>query len=475
MRARARASHQHALVIGGSVAGLLAARALSTRFARVTIVERDAMPASSAPRRGVPQGRHVHGLLAGGERILSRWFPDLIAALVNAGATRVDLADDVRWHHFGSWQQRFASGVDGYLMSRPLLELLLAERVRALPGVAVLDRCTVERLVASADRQRVTGVDVHRSVEGRIEHLETDFVVDATGYGSPMASCLQSLGYPAAAESRVAIDVAYASRIFRRPDGAADWRALFVIPRAPRRRGAFVAPIEGDRWLVTLFGLLGDRPPGDDAGWWRFAADLAVPDVHQVLRGAQALGPATVHRMPSAVRRHYERLVHFPDGLAVIGDAACTFNPIYGQGMAVAALGAQALEACLAEGGARAGDLRGVGLSFQRRLARILDAHWDLATLEDLRYPEMAALRSRGTRWRQWYTARLHEAAAHDPELRGRVLRTMNLLDPPAALAHPAVAARVAAAAWRRQVVARLPSARHTSDGLAEPGPMVQP
>lgn len=434
-------THGHALVIGGSLAGLLAARVLSDHFRKVTLLERDHLSQDDEPRKGVPQGRHVHVVLRKGQQILDRLFPDLLPALHDAGAIEADMGDEFRWHHFGVWKQRFRSGIPILFVYRPSFEHQVARRVAALPNVEVIDECAVENLLADdqGDR-RVTGVTLRRRGSESAESLTADLVVDASGRGSQTPRWLESIGFPTPDESVIGINVGYSSRIYRRPHPLPDWQALFVVPRPPGKRAAAIFPIEGDRWLVTLAGWMADYPPVDEEGYLEFARSLAVPDVHRALQGAEPLTPIVAHKLPSNLRRHYEKLARFPESFIVLGDALCSFNPVYGQGMSVSAMDVAALEGCLREQGR---DLKGFSRRFQKRVAKVIDVPWQLATGEDLRFPEATGPRPFGTSFIQWYVGKVHEAAGRDREVAQCFYRVLHLLDKPPLLFRPDVVLRV--------------------------------
>jgi 2-polyprenyl-6-methoxyphenol hydroxylase-like FAD-dependent oxidoreductase len=430
-------ARHHAIVIGGSLTGLLAARVLADHFDSVTLVERDAVTTEPNPRKGVPQGHHVHGLLAKGQQILSQLFPDLVSALLAGGAVPGDMGRDFRWHHFGVWKVRFDSGIDGMLFTRPYLEYQIAERVRARPNVRILE-AAVDGLAFDSDRKRVTGVRIRPQVIGS-SVLTADLTIDASGRGSHTPHWLEALGYGKPAESSVKVNVMYASRLYRPGPERTDWKGLLISPRAPDKRFAAVFAVEGNRWLVTLGGCHGVCPPTDEAGYLEFARTLPVPDVYRAIATAEPLTPIATHNYPTNIRRHYDRVKPFPERFLVMGDAFCSFNPIYAQGMTVSAREAMALDQVLQE----RTDLDGLPVRFHGKVVDIIDSAWGPTTAEDFRHKEAVGERPLGMAFLHWYTGRLHERCAHDTSLALAFYRVMHMIDPPAALFRPSVIARV--------------------------------
>lgn len=433
-------TREHAIVIGGGVAGLLAARVLADHFAKVTLIERDRAIGREA-RKGVPQGHHVHGLLAKGQEILAQLFPDLIPALIAGGAVQADMGLDFRWHHHGVWKTRFDSGISVSLFTRPYLEWQIAERVAALPNVHVVS-AAVDQLAAAADRNHVIGVRL-RPQSGGDAVVLADLIVDATGRGSQMPQWLEAIGYRRPAESTVSVNVSYASRLYRAPAGHRDWKALLISPHAPFKRSAGVFCVEGGRYLVSLAGLHGERPPTDEAGYLDYARSLEVPEVYRTIADAEPLTSIATHRFPTNLRRHYERLQDFPERVLVIGDAFCSFNPIYGQGMTVSALDAMALADMLSEQANRSDDIAGLPGRFHNTISKIVDTPWRLSTGEDFRHAEAIGRRPRGTALLHRYTGQLHRKSACDAALALSFYRVMHMIDPPMALFRPSVVARV--------------------------------
>jgi 2-polyprenyl-6-methoxyphenol hydroxylase-like FAD-dependent oxidoreductase len=260
------------------------------------------------------------------------------------GGQRVDTAGDARWHYFGGWKARFTSGVEMVSQSRAFFEWKLRERLAQRANVSVL--CGDVSGVAADATRRVHGARVRLRDPDTAEPelIAADLVVDASGRGSRMPQWLADLGFERPPESEVGVDVGYATRFYRRTDTPRDWKALLVHPKVTDTRCGVLLPVEGGRWMLTLVGWYGDHPPGDEAGFLDFAASLAAHEIHDAVKDAEAVSPIALHKFPSNRRRHYER-VTVPDGVAVLGDAACSFNPVYAQGMATGALGAQALDA----------------------------------------------------------------------------------------------------------------------------------
>jgi 2-polyprenyl-6-methoxyphenol hydroxylase-like FAD-dependent oxidoreductase len=432
---------QHAVVIGASMGGLLAARVLADSHAQVTVVERDAFPPPGEPRKGVPQGRHAHGLLAKGREILEELFPGLTQELLDQGALRGDVTWDVRWGLDGGMHRRVRSGMEGLLVSRPLLEAQVRARLLALPNVRALEGVHVSGLVTSADRAHVTGVRMRRqgSDDGE-ETLTADLVVDAGGRGSRTPGWLEALGYQPPEEEQVKIGIGYASRFYRRsPEDFGGALGFFAAPApdAPYKRGGVALAQEGDRWLVTLAGYLGDHATPDEEGFLAYAKSFWTPAIYDVIKKAEPLGEIATYKYQANQRRHYERLGRFPGGLLVFGDAICSFNPIYGQGMTVAALETVALRECLAEG------IAGLPQRFFQRASKMVDVPWSIAVGGDLRVREVEGPRPPMVRFINWYVGKLQVAARHDPAVVLAFQKVNNLMAPPPSILAPQIAARV--------------------------------
>ncbi|WP_127502275.1 FAD-dependent oxidoreductase [Actinoplanes solisilvae] len=422
------------IVIGASVTGVLAAAALRNSYATVRVVDRDTIPSLAASRRNVPQANHAHGLLAGGLLAMEDLLPGITKELIAAGALTADLQNDLHWYLNG---QRLAparepSGIDGLAVSRVLLEHLIRVHVGGIDGISVVDRQAVSGLITH-DR-RVVGVSVV-SPEGAETRLEgADLVIDATGRGSRSGAWLQSMGCPPVETERLDVGIAYVSQRFRRESRFLNGRIGTLCAAYPGHLyGGFVTAEEDDRFIVSLTGRFGTTPPTDRAGMIAWAQRLATDDIAEIIRDAQPLGSPTLTRFPYSVRRHYEDLPGFPSGYAVLGDALCSFNPVYAQGMSVAALQAQLL-----------GNLVAAGLpnDIQAGAAALTDVAWEIATGPD---KTMITKRSRSAQ-NDEPTDQLLAAAVRDPALATAFLRVTNLIDPPESLGDPELTRRVVAA-----------------------------
>jgi 2-polyprenyl-6-methoxyphenol hydroxylase-like FAD-dependent oxidoreductase len=448
-----------ALVIGGSIAGLLAARVLADHFEQVTIIERDRFPGEPGPRKGIPQARHVHALLTRGHAILEQLFPGIDAQLAAAGAPRVDWGADVAWFGRQGWGVRFQSGIASRACSRDLLEWLVRSRLAANPRVRFRQGSEVVGLLASPDQTVVTGVQVRdRDRSGgkseQEEALLASLVVDASGRSSRAPQWLEALGRTLPAETIINAYLGYASRWYRiPPNSSVDWKVLIVRAEPPdRTRGGVIFQVDAERWVVTLSGVGRDYPPTDEPGFLEFARSLPTPELYEAITAAEPLTPVYGYQRNENRLRHFERMADWPDGFVALGDAVCAFNPVYGQGMSVAALGAQTLDACLHS---RPPGVAGLAKRFQVQLARVNQTPWLLATGVDFRWPATEANRpGRSSRAIQWYVDQVVSLAILDPGALQAFINVTHLLKPPATFFHPRIAVKVLAHALKIRAVA---------------------
>lgn len=364
------------MVIGGSIAGLLAAHSLAAHFERVTILERDALPHQAALRAGTPQARHVHTLLPDALGLLEQLMPGFIDDLIAGGAWRVDALHEMSVFSGNAWHPPTPSAADrgvALAFSRPFAEAILRQRVAALPNVVVLTGLEVMGLITDVDQSAVAAVQVRRraSMSEGPEDLPADLVVDASGRASQAPRWLTRLGLTPPAETTYPTRIGYATRLYRRPTHwSADWKVLHVRPQPQlNTRGGLIVPIEGDRWLVTLIGADGDFPPTDVEGFEAFARELPTSRIHEALQHAEPLADPAGFQVNATRFRHYADLERQLNNFIVSGDAVLTLNPIFGFGMMAAALGARVLDDCLRDVRAGRLDRRELAHRFQVDLA----------------------------------------------------------------------------------------------------------
>jgi 2-polyprenyl-6-methoxyphenol hydroxylase-like FAD-dependent oxidoreductase len=317
--------------------------------------------------------------------------------------------------------------------TRPLLEDAIRRRVAEDTRITIRCEAASDLLF---DGPRVSGV---RTSAGDVA---ADLVVDASGRGSQLPAWLEAHGHAPPPVSEVAIDLGYATRLYRMPPpNGRDWHVMAVYPKPPdTRKVAVIFPVEGDRWIVTAGGSVGDHPAGDDAGFMAFLDALDRPDLARAVRDAEPLDEIVTMRFPHERRCHYERMRGRPANLVVIGDSLCSFNPLFGQGVSVAALEAIALDRALATH-----DLARVPDAYFAAARRIVDDPWMLATLTDFIYPAVRGRRPPGAWAMQWYLRRvLALTGAHEGVYR-RFLDVVHMTAPVRALFHPTVVGAVLA------------------------------
>lgn len=444
----------HAVVIGGSIAGMLTARVLADHYEQVTVLDRDALPDNPEHRKGVPQSQHAHGLLARGQIIIEKFFPGILGEIREAGA-RTDgslviispagklpnpVMPDPKPDQSGN------KGPKGVYASRLFLEWHIRQRLKMLENVKIQSLVEVVNLLATADQTSVTGVEVeNRHSELGRDSITADLVVDASGRQSKILEWLDDLGYDTPPEENINSGLGYVSRFYRKPENfPTDWAGIIVNGRPPDNpRAGLILPIEDDQWHVSIGGFAGHHPPNDEAGFMQWARDLPDPSLYEAIRIAEPLTPIRGYRTTINTLRHFEKLKRWPKNLVVTGDAVCGFNPIYGQGMSTSAIDALALRRVLREWEADP------TLDFERlvreRIAETVAAPWLIATGEDLRWPGVkleGASRSGMLLFHRYMNIYLKQAT-QDQQLANLYHAVLNLLVPPAMLRHPAIAARV--------------------------------
>lgn len=427
----------HAVVVGGSIAGLLAARVLSEFFTSVNVIDRDQFPDDPVPRKAVPQGRHIHFLQEAGRKCFEELFPGFTDEVLAAGGIEFDPGRGLVWHIGGGYSTKTTTDYRMLWATRPMFEWCLRRRVGSIGNVTIISGRAVRDLIVSEAGDRVIAVEVDDPDNGGETRIDADFVVDARGRGSAVASWLEKAGYGKVPSDEVKVNIGYSTRVYRRT--SIDWNraSLGIQPIAPDTRAAMVVPVEGDRWMVTLTGWSGDLPPSDPDGFLDYAKSLAAPDIYEAIQEMEPISDIVTHRFPAGLRRRYERLTRFPERLVIMGDAITSYNPAYGQGMSSAAMQAHDLRNTLLRTG-----LDKAAQRFFKRAARSIDIPWSVAVSGDFRFPGTEGRKPFGTDLGNRYLARLQRGMHHDEELVRAFGRVINLEKSSASLLTPSILLR---------------------------------
>jgi 2-polyprenyl-6-methoxyphenol hydroxylase-like FAD-dependent oxidoreductase len=437
----ARKIGKQAVVIGAGMAGLAAAGAVADYFERVIVLERDRLPNQAVPRPGAPQSRQLHGLLPGGQRALTDLFPHFERELLDAGSVPLRMLGELRVEMPGVGP--LPSRDFGWLFygaSRPLIELITRRQTERLSNLTVRSECQVLEITATPDGTMVTGVR-YESADGRQAILAADLVVDASGRGAPTLALLRSSGQPVPDEIVIGIDLHYTTTTFVIPqDASTNWRGIATHPHAPERsRGGYMLPIEGNRWVLTLTGRLGERPPAEPDGFMDYAQRLETQTIYNAIKHAERQGGFERYAYPASAWRRFDRMSSFPGGLVPIGDSICRFNPVYGQGMSVAAQEARLLNQLLKARATKADPLARLALAFFSESVPLVEAPWNMSAVPDLVYPETRGERPTDFESRLKYNDALIRTAMHDAAVHRLLAEVQQLLKPPSVLQDPAV------------------------------------
>jgi len=429
-----------AIVIGASMAGLLAARVLADHFDEVIILERDVFPGPGSNRKGVPQGKHTHVLLERGRQIMEKYLPGLTDELIQKGANKIkDAGLNISWFQNGQFNKSGASGIPGVGVSRPTLEGTVRAHVLKTPNISAKENCKVLGLLTTTDNTRVTGVRLIDYQKNEAEEtLSADLVVDASGRGSRSPKWLEEMGFGKPKVEEVKVNLGYTSCFFRREaEHLSGKDGLVFLSTPPNKRIGVILAQDDNRWVVTLGGYLGDHVRAVYDEFQKVAKNLPGPYIYDVIKDAELLSGPVAYKFPANLRHYYEKLKRFPDGYLVFGDALCSFNPIYGQGMTVAAMEAETLGECLQKGEIK------LARRFFKKASKVIDLSWDSAVGGDLSFSEVEGRRTPLIRFLNWYIGKLHIAAHHDAKVSTAFLRVINMISPAPSILKPGIVWRI--------------------------------
>jgi 2-polyprenyl-6-methoxyphenol hydroxylase-like FAD-dependent oxidoreductase len=447
----------NAIVLGGSLAGLCAARALAERCERVTVIERDELPEAIVDRAGLPQGRHIHAMLERGRQELERLFPGFDAFVKMHGALELNFGTDFAVLRQTCWQPRRPYRLRGLFLSRPLVDAAARKLLATHGNVVVRSRSEVTGLVLQSEPLRVSGVTVRARDGGAEEALPADLVVDASGRGSRAPEWLAALGITPPEETIVDSFCGYSTRWYEAPPPERWprewwWKGVWLDPDlagpVSELTAGILSPCDGNRWIVTIGGIARNYPPTDEAGFTAALARLRSPIIAEAVALATPISPVYSSRMMANRFRHYERWSG-PAGFVAVGDAACAFNPVYGQGMTAAAVCGGILREQLREHGPLAPDLP--GRVFQAQVG-FLRTVWDMATGADFHFDTTEGKRPPLVKPINRYMDALFTASNDDLAIRDVAANVMHLLQAPTAFFAPGIAVRVARHALRERL-----------------------
>ncbi|MGG1342040.1 FAD/NAD(P)-binding protein [Bacillus toyonensis] len=426
-----------AIVIGGSMAGKFAAKALSTSFKEVIILEVGDKWDGKASRKRVPQSDHPHVLLKGGEKAIEELFPTITNELIEAGSIINNFTRDLKWHQFGLWKQPFIGEVHMIQQSRPLLEWHIQKRIDQVSNITITYKTLVNGLLIDGKLNKVCGVKVKYLETGMQEEVHADIVVDASGFGSKSMEWLREYEIEVQ-EEKVRIDLFYATRMFQlKENEELDCCNMLMSPSFPENPyGVLIQTIEDNRYFVTFSGYANEKAPQTDNEFYDFAENLSIPNVTEFLNKAEGITDIKTYKIPYQVRRRFDLVNNVPEGLLVVGDAQCRFDPVFGQGVSVAAMEAHQLQLLLQS---RKQLDKTFTQQFYKKTADIIETPWDMTTTEISRHPQLKRELTTKQKFQLWYTKQIYRLSASDSDVYIRLVRVMNLIRSPFHLFHPKV------------------------------------
>ncbi|MED2843477.1 FAD/NAD(P)-binding protein [Bacillus toyonensis] len=426
-----------AIVIGGSMAGKFAAKALSTSFKEVIILEVGDKWDGKASRKRVPQSDHPHVLLKGGEKAIEELFPTITNELIKAGSIINNFTRDLKWHQFGLWKQPFIGEVHMIQQSRPLLEWHIQKRIDQISNITITYKTLVNGLLVDGKLNKVCGVKVKYLETGMQEEVHADIVIDASGFGSKSMEWLREYEIEVQ-EEKVRIDLFYATKMFQlKENEELDCCNMLMSPSFPENPyGVLIQTIEDNRYFVTFSGYANEKAPQTDDEFYDFAENLSISNVTDFLNKAEGITDIKTYKIPYQVRRRFDLVNNVPEGLLVVGDAQCRFDPVFGQGVSVAAMEAHQLQLLLQS---RKQLDKTFTQQFYKKTADIIELPWDMTTTEISRHPQLKRELTTKQKFQLWYTKQIYRLSASDSDVYIRLVRVMNLIRSPFHLFHPKV------------------------------------
>nr|WP_309100946.1 FAD-dependent monooxygenase [Fredinandcohnia onubensis] len=421
------------IIIGGGMAGKLAARVLSNSFQEVIIMERDSEVTSPIPRKGAPQGNHIHALLHAGEQGLEELFPGITEKFYSTGAVKINSTKDLAWHHHGVWKQRYDGGYTTTLQTRPHLEWHINQYIKEVENITIQSNQTVKGYLYDEGNNRMIGVVLK---DGSV--INGDLIVDASGASSFTYHWLNEQGIHIPLE-KVKIDLTYVSQIVELPENVSqDWTIKLLYPNPPHEKLAgSISKVEGNRYLVTFIGYhdcINDKEVVKENNLLHLAKRLQKNDMYQTLQTGTPLTSISVFRVPHITWRKIEKINNFPAGLIMIGDTICRIDPFFGQGMSIAVLEALALKGILQNQ-----SLENLARDFHKKAANIIAPVWNMVLTEDFRYQETTGKKPFGLPILQWYARQVFLLSAKDTNIYDSFIKVMNLKSPMTILMKPSI------------------------------------
>ncbi|HDR7355771.1 NAD(P)/FAD-dependent oxidoreductase [Bacillus wiedmannii] len=426
-----------AIVIGGSIAGKLAAKALSSTFKEVIIIEAGESWNGKSSRKRVPQSNHPHVLLKGGEKAIEELFPNSTNELIEAGSIINNFTRDLKWHQFGLWKQPFTGEVHMIQQSRHLLEWHIQKRIHQISNITIKFGTLVEGLLVDRKLNKVCGVKVKYLETDTQEEVHADLVVDASGFGSKSIEWLREYEIEVQ-EEKVRIDLFYATKMFKlKENEKLDCCNVLMSPSFPDNPyGVLIQTIEDNRYFVTFSGYANEKAPQTDDEFYDFAENLSISNVTDFLNKAEGITDIKTYKIPYQVRRRFDLVNNVPEGLLVVGDAQCRFDPVFGQGVSVAAMEVHQLQLLLQ--GRKQLD-KTFTQQFYKKAANIIETPWDMTTTEISRHPQLKRELTTKQKFQLWYTKQIYRLSASNSDVYIRLVRVMNLIRSPFHLFHPKV------------------------------------